>query len=1295
MPVAEQLAETESVAKAEPELSPVSPTSAPARDVPVAPELSPRASPEETAAAVSAQGQRNGGGAVKTLANVQSAFGNGYASEVITRLREKRTGEQALTAEAAPAKAAAPATAPAPAPAPEKPAAEKIEPAPEPKAEPPKAPPPPEAASPAASAVVPAAEAAPQTVIAAPAPLPPKPESASPIESEAKDEKAAAAPAAAMAAPSGGGGAAAAAAPAAAGPAEKAEAPTTKETAPAADTAAGKPDEGKAEAAPSEPAPEQKSPASPEEDPAFQAVIANVNAVAQKQGHNSPAQKKAAEAQAAAPAPANDITSQAAGAQVSKMADQKPKPFDKAGFKAALMEKIKAITPKNLEEADEFKKKDTAGSIKGDVVSQVDSGKQQAQGDIKATAQQAPDPGAATPKEVKPLPPTEAGPAPPDVGAAAAAPKPKSEEEVSLQAGSQSLDNAAASSSPPVDQDLVGKSNEPQFQTALDKKNEAQKDAQERPAEFRKEESGIVQDAQQKAVGAAAAKTGAMHGARQGEFAKIGDQQGSTQAQDQQKRAEVNAHIEGIYNETKQKVEMRLARLDEEVNKTFDSGAEQAKQQFESYVDDRMRKYKDARYGGPGGPYLWIKDKLLGLPDEVNVFYTEARDLYVSLMDKVIDDVAGIVETGLTEAVAIIDQGRQAVQTYIQGLPAELQGIGQEAAEKIQEKFDNLASSVEEKKGQLVDSLAQKYVDNVKAIDDRVKEMKAANGGLVDDALAAVKGVVDTIIQLKNMLLGVLAKAAGVIDTIIKDPIGFLGNLIGAVKLGLDKFVSNIGKHLQAGLMGWLFGALAEAGIQMPESFDLKGILSLVLQVLGLTYANFRARAVAIVGEPIVKALETAAEVFKILITEGPGGLWNFIKDQIGNLKDMVIDGIKGFIIEKVIIAGVTWLIGLLNPASAFVKACKAIYDVVMFFVTRGAQIMAMVNSILDSMAAIASGAIEGAAAAVENSLAKAVPVVISFLASLLGLGGISEKIREIIGKIRAPINKAIDWVINLAVKVVKAAGKLVTGLFGKKKDKDEEPAKEDDPAKAAKVEAGLAALDAAESAHMDEKGTVSKEDAEGIAKTVKSQHPVFSSVTVIDGGKTWDFEYTASPGKKKKGAKKKGGQFSQTDLEKKRPIFYKNTDAGLGRGGPATARVDKKDGDREDLPAVKALPGGEKAYLDGDHRGHLIGDRFGGSATDLNLVPMHRKLNLSTFKKYENEVAKEITTTQDERGAALAEMDVSPIYAGSNPKAGSTYRPIAVTASAKLVTFKVGSTPPEIEEKKLTKGGTFTNPKP
>ncbi|HYP06752.1 MAG TPA: hypothetical protein VER03_11025, partial [Bryobacteraceae bacterium] len=282
---------------------------------------------------------------------------------------------------------------------------------------------------------------------------------------------------------------------------------------------------------------------------------------------------------------------------------------------------------------------------------------------------------------------------------------------------------------------------------------------------------------------------------------------------------------------------------------------------------------------------------------------------------------------------------------------------------------------------------------------------------------------------------------AAVIDKIIADPIGFLGNLVAGIKAGLSAFLGNIGEHLKNGLMGWLFGAVAAAGIQMSYWFELKGLLGLGAQILGLTYANFRSRAVKIVGEPVVAAMETAVEIVRILMTEGLAGVWMHIQGMLGDLVETVLSGIRDWVAQKVIMAGITWILSLLNPASAFVRACKMIIDVVMFFVERGSQIMSLVNAVIDSVAAIANGNIGQMASAVEGALAKAVPVAISFLASLLGLGGISDVIRSNIEKIQAPVNKAMDFLITKAVSLAKG---LIGMLGGKKKKGKEE--KEEGP---------------------------------------------------------------------------------------------------------------------------------------------------------------------------------------------------------------------------------------------------------
>jgi hypothetical protein len=774
-----------------------------------------------------------------------------------------------------------------------------------------------------------------------------------------------------------------------------------------------------------------KAPASPTQDPAFMSAIAKVKTTAKQQQHHPTAKSKADEAQAAVKPPTNDVSSKAAGNQVQQMDRQQPKAFNRKAFKAALIAKIAASAPKTLEEADKFKESGKVGALKGELTGEVDTSKQQSQGAIADKVAGIPDAKGIKSKTVQSLPPNPTGTAPAGIDGALSAPKPKTDAETSLQAGSQSLDKQMATAD--VTESQLKKSNEPDFQTAADAKQQAQADAIAAPQAYRQDEQGTITQAQSQAASTAKTHLTGMHGIRGQSQSKTTTAQQQAQQQDEQKRAEVANELQDIYTQTKQAAADRLARLDTDVDREFDRGANAAQQFFEDYVKQRMDTYKDDRYDRIGGSVLWLKDKLLGLPSEVNQFYERGRELYIAKMDAVLDRVAVVVEKGLNEAKLEIAKGRKAIQTKLEQQPANLRKALQQDATELQSQFDRLEQSVDDKQNQLIDSLTQKYNEKLQAIDARIGEMKAANQGLVDAAFEAIGGVIKAIIGLKNMLLGVLSRAAAAIKKIIKDPIGFLGNLVAGVKQGFMKFIGNIATHLQAGIMGWLFGAMAEGGIQLPKDFDIKGILNLILQVLGATWTFIRARAVNILGEKVVKAMETTAEIFQILMTQGISGVWEYIKEQVSHLKDVVIDGIKSFVSESIIKAGVTWIIGLLNPAGAFIKACKAIYDIIMFFVERGSQIIALVNAVIDSVSAIADGAIGVAATAVENALAKAIPVVIGFMASLLGVTGISTKIREVIAKVQEPVGKAIDWLINKAYNLVKGAGKLLG--FGKGKD--------------------------------------------------------------------------------------------------------------------------------------------------------------------------------------------------------------------------------------------------------------------
>jgi hypothetical protein len=785
----------------------------------------------------------------------------------------------------------------------------------------------------------------------------------------------------------------------------------------------------------------KQAPDSPQADPSFQAVVNKTKGIASQQKAHPPAKAKSAEAQAAAKPPANEVESKAQDKKVQEMNQQKPGQFNAGAFKAALMQKIAAITPQTLEEADNFKENNKIDSVKGEVSSKVTDEKKQASGPVEEKTKEPPNTSGITPKPVTPLPPNQAGAKPGDVGAAGAAPKPKDGSEVSLQEGSKSIDEQMASAD--VTEEQLKKSNEPEFQGALTAKNTAQADAAKAPQDYRQQEQATLTQAQAQAQATASTQLEGMHGSKEKVLAKVLGNQSEAKGQDEQKRAEVANHVQGIYNTTKQKVEAALSQLDKDVNTQFDQGAGAAKTLFENHVDQQMKLYKEQRYSGATGKLKWVKDAVVGMPSEVNVFYQKGKELYLASMEKTIDQISNLVSTKLNAAKTEIANGRQEIQKYVAGLDPSLRQVGQQAAQNIQGKFDELEQSVDNKQDELIDSLAQKYNDNLKQLDDRIEKMKAENRGLVDKAKDAIAGTIKTILELKNLLMGVLAKAAGAIDKIIKDPIGFLGNLISGIKQGFQNFAGNIQEHLKKGMVAFLTGALAGAGITMPESFDLKGIFSLVMQVLGVVYDGIKSRVIKALGkngEKMFTALESSFEMFVILKNEGVAGLWQFIQDKIGDLKAMVIDTIQTFVVESVIKAGVMWVLSLLNPASAFVRACKAIYDIIMFFIERGSQIAELVSAVTESVAAIANGAVGGAAKLIENALGTALPVVISFMASLLGLGGISEKIEGIIKKVRAPIDKAIDWMIGKALAFAKKIG----GKLGFGKDKKGKDNKED-----------------------------------------------------------------------------------------------------------------------------------------------------------------------------------------------------------------------------------------------------------
>jgi hypothetical protein len=269
-------------------------------------------------------------------------------------------------------------------------------------------------------------------------------------------------------------------------------------------------------------------------------------------------------------------------------------------------------------------------------------------------------------------------------------------------------------------------------------------------------------------------------------------------------------------------------------------------------------------------------------------------------------------------------------------------------------------------------------------------------------------------------------KAMGAFRQIIQHPVGFVGNLVRAGVQGFRQFMGNFLSHLRRSLIQWLTGTLEGAGIYIPQAFELREIIKFVLSVLGLTWQNVRGKLLRLIPEPVLSALETGFDIVVTLVREGPAAAWEKIREQLSNLKDMVMEQIMSFVRESIVTAAITKLLTSLNPAGAFIQAIIAIYNTIMFFVERLRQIGQVVASFIDSISAIASGAIGAAANRVEQTMAGFLTLVISFLARLVGLGRVSDAVKKIVDRIRAPIDKALDRVVEWIVATAKKAGRLL-----------------------------------------------------------------------------------------------------------------------------------------------------------------------------------------------------------------------------------------------------------------------------
>jgi len=769
---------------------------------------------------------------------------------------------------------------------------------------------------------------------------------------------------------------------------------------------------------------------------AFTAKKAKVSQLASNEKKKDPAEAKLAQSEKSVVPPAQESQSRASADQVETVDKvEQPKP-DEAKAKQGLNTAMEKAVPKSIEEADEFKEKGK-GRVVGLAVKEVVTADSQ---EVKSTYQEientpapAPDESAEELPEMEETAETEAL----NMGdGMVGAVKEEHTDMTEFDKGSDDLMEKEG-----IKDEHLEMVDEGDLAEANKDRKQVKKTVKEGPKEVKALEQEQKQKVNQDLQKEEQAGRQKMRDQRKKQLGGAKDDQKKTKSKIEEKRQKVTDHINGIYTKANTSVKQKLDALEKKSLKDFDKGQATSTKNFENNVNRRINAFKSRRYDRFGGSLLWAKDKLFGmddLPEVKNIFDTEKAS-FITAIDSLIATITKENKRVIQECKEIIANARVEIKKFVDGLGPELQKTGQDALKEMKGKLDALDKAVNDKEKELKKKLAAKREAAIKAIEEKIEKMKEAMSGLVSKLgnlllnamIKFFKWALKKAGMDSGQLMAIINKGKAVIKKIVTDPVGFIKNIIKAIKNGIGLFVTNIKKHLIGGLISWLTGAMADVPITLPEKFDLKGILSLVLQILGLTWTNIRAKLVKRVGEKVVSVAEKTVDIVKRVIRDGPMALWDMIKEKAGEIKQKVMDGIRNWVITQVVKQAVIKLLSFLNPAGAIIQAIIAIYNTVMFFVENIDRIMTFVKTVFSSIADIAMGKLSAASKAVENALGMTIPIILKFLARLLGLSGIGKAVSNIIKKIRKPIdkivNKVIDKVVTMAKKIFKrgkAAGK-------------------------------------------------------------------------------------------------------------------------------------------------------------------------------------------------------------------------------------------------------------------------------
>ena len=502
----------------------------------------------------------------------------------------------------------------------------------------------------------------------------------------------------------------------------------------------------------------------------------------------------------------------------------------------------------------------------------------------------------------------------------------------------------------------------------------------------------------------------------------------------------------GIMSTTQTAVEGKLTQLRKDARTKWNKGIAPAKD-IQKYIK-ALGSYVEKRYSGVGGFFRNIGDSVTGKKSKLRGKLSKAERDYANAVCKAAEDVSSEIETVIDQCKQLIDTAKRNIDGLIKVMPLSAQAWARSQKVVFDKKLGTLSTNVQKTRDQLTTQMMVQAVESVNAVQKEVEAIRQKTKNVlekiadfvsdfVDDPVKAIiNGLLDLAGIPRPSFWALVEKIKKVVKDISDDPKKFGNNLMKALGMGFDLFFKNFGKHLKDALFRWLFSRLDSVGVSAPKDFSLKSIITFILQIMGITWPKIRKLLVKHAGERNVALVEKAYELIKLFMDKGPEGIFKMLKEKLNpkTLLDQILQAAVNYVIEQVVKTVSARVAAMFFPLTAIVQAIEMIYKVVKWVLDNAARIFKLVDTVVNGVVDILKGNIGGMAKKVESALAQMMVPVIDFLAGLANLGGLPDKVKDVIGGFQAKVEAILDKVIGFMVKKAKA---LLAKLAGKgKKEK-------------------------------------------------------------------------------------------------------------------------------------------------------------------------------------------------------------------------------------------------------------------